>query len=96
MRYCSQVEAFDIPSNKFLPLSDQMLVSYIMEEESKGGILYGSKQDTWQADVVCVGPNCTISAGSRILLEEYRGDNIDLSDGKFTVVSEKNVLAEIS
>ena len=95
MRYCGQVEPHKIPSKSFVPLSDQMLVKYIMETESDGGIIYGKEQDTWMADVIRVGPDCKVPAGCRVLMEAYRGDNINLSDGEFTVVSESNALAEV-
>ncbi len=91
MRYSGQVEAMKISSKDFTPLGSQFLGMYIMETESAGGILM-PEQDTWWARVVCVGPECTIEVGEKVLMNKYRGDNIDLEDGKFTVLNEKDAL----
>ncbi len=91
MRYSGQVEPMEISSKDFTPLGSQFLGMYIMETESGGGILM-PEQDTWWAEVVCVGPDCTIKVGEKVLMNKYRGENIDFKDGKFTILSEADAL----
>ena len=91
MRYSGQVEPMEIPSKKFTPLGSQFLGMYIMETKSDGGIVMLG-QDTWWSKVVCVGPDCTIEVGEKVLMNKYRGENIDFKDGKFVVLSETDAL----
>jgi co-chaperonin GroES (HSP10) len=91
MRYCGQIEPFNIVSSQFKPLGGQFLGQYIMETESEGGILM-PEQDTWWAKVIRVGPRCTVKVGEKVLMHKYKGDNVDLKDGKFTVLNENDAL----
>ena len=91
MRYSGQVEPIQVSSKNFTPLGSQFLGEYIMDSESDGGILY-PEQDTWWATVVRIGPDCTIETGEKVLMNKYRGDNIDFADGKFVVLNEKDAL----
>ena len=91
MRHTNQVEPMAISSKDFKPLGDQFLGQYEMETESEGGILM-PEQDTWWAKVFCVGSDCTVKIGEKVLMSEYRGDNIDFADGKCTILSEKDAL----
>ena len=81
----------EISSKDFKPLGDQFLGQYIMETESGGGILM-PEQDTWWAKVIRVGLDCTVKIGEKVLMNKYRGDNIDFADGAFTILSEKDAL----
>lgn len=92
MRVCNQIEPLSIRSDQFTPLSDQMLIKYIEESESDGGILYATPDNTWWADVIRTGPLCSVRAGDKVLMMEFRGENINMSDGEFTIVNEKNAL----
>lgn len=80
-----------ISSKDFTPLGSQFLGIYIMETESEGGVLM-PEQDTWWATVVRVGPDCTVKVGEKVLMSKYRGDNVDLKDGNFTILNEKDAL----
>ena len=91
MRHTNQIEPMKISSKDFKPLGDQFLGQYIMQTESEGGVLM-PEQDTWWARGVRVGPDCTIKVGEKVLMNQYRGDNIDLQDGEFTILSEKDAL----
>ncbi len=91
MRYSGQVEPLLISSKDFRPIGSQFLSKYIMQTESEGGILM-PEQDTWWANVICTGPDCTIKAGEKVLMNKYRGNNIDFADGEFTILSEKDAL----
>ncbi len=91
MRTCNQIEPLSISSKDFKPLGSQFLGRYIMETESAGGILM-PEQDTWWAEVVCVGPDCTIVPGEKALMKQYRGENINFKDGSFTIFNETDAL----
>ena len=91
MRHTGQNEPLQIKSTDFQPLGSQFLGRYIMETESEGGILM-PEQDTWWARVVRVGPDCTVEVGEKVLMTKYRGDNVDLADGKFTIFNETDAL----
>ncbi len=91
MRHTNQIEPMAISSKDFKPLGSQFLGQYVMQTESDGGILM-PEQDTWWAKVVRVGPDCTVKIGEKVLMSKYRGDNIDFTDGKFTVLSESDGL----
>ena len=92
MRVCNQIEPLSISSDKFTPLSDQMLIKYDERSQSDGGILYAVPENTWWADVIRVGPLCSVVVGDRVLMMEYRGENVNMSDGEFTIANEKNAL----
>ena len=92
MRSCTQIEPLSVNSDKFKPLGSQMLVKYEEDTESEGGIQYVVPSNTWWADVLRVGPECTVEAGDRVLMAEYRGENINLIDGEFTVVNERDAM----
>jgi co-chaperonin GroES (HSP10) len=80
-----------ISSKDFLPLGSQFLGKYIMETESEGGI-FMPEQDTWWAEVHRVGPDCSVRVGEKVLMNKYRGDNIDMADGRFTILNESDAL----
>lgn len=92
MRVCNQIEALPIMSGKFKPLSDQMLIKYDERTQSDGGILYSVPDNTWWADVIRVGPLCSVEVGDRVLMQEFRGENVNMTDGEFTIANEKNAL----
>lgn len=91
MRHTNQTTPLDLLSKDFVPLGSQFLGRYIMETESSGGILM-PEQDTWWAEVFRVGPDCTVKVGEKVLMNKYRGDNIDMADGKFTILNETDAL----
>ena len=93
MRYTSQIEPMDITSENFTPLGTQFLGKYKMELKSEGGILYGKPEDTWWAKVIRVGPDCEIEIGQHVLMSQYRGENIDMQDGRFVILDEKDAMA---
>jgi co-chaperonin GroES (HSP10) len=92
MRVSTQIEPLAIKSTDFTPLGAQMLVKYEEQTQSSGGILYSVPENTWWADVLRVGPDCSVEPGDRVLMQQYRGENIDMADGEFTIVDEKNAL----
>lgn len=92
-RYSSQIEPLKCKSSDFSPLGSQFLGLLERKTESDGGIRLATADTTWWVDVVRVGPECTIKAGERVLVEEFRGENLDLSDGEFTLLDEKQCLA---
>jgi len=92
MRVCNQIEPLDVVSSQFKPLGSQFLGKYDEREASDGGILYGTPENTWWADVISVGPDCTIKPGSRVMMDQYRGENINFADGGFTILNEKDAL----
>ena len=93
MRTCSQIEPLDVCSIEFKPLGSQFLGRYDERTESDGGILYAVPDNTWWADVIVAGPDCTVKAGERVLMDKYRGENINFSDGQFTILNERDGLA---
>ena len=93
MRVNSQIESLGVPSSKFTPLGTQMLIRYEEKTESDGGILYSTPENTWWADVIRVGPGCSVDIGERVLMQSYRGENVDFSDGSFTIVNEREAMA---
>jgi co-chaperonin GroES (HSP10) len=92
MRVTSQIEPIKVSSKDFTPLGAQMLVKYEEQTCSSGGIIYSTPENTWWAEVFSVGPGCSVEVGDRVLMMQYRGENIDMSDGEFTIVEEKNAL----
>lgn len=92
MRHNSQIEPLDIKSSEFSPIGSQFLGKYIVETESAGGILM-PEQDTWWAEVIRIGPDCTVAVGEKVLMQQYQGENIDLSDGQYTIFDESFALA---
>jgi len=62
-----------------------------MESESAGGILM-PEQDTWWTEVFRVGPDCTVKVGEKVLMNKYRGDNVNFKDGQFTIFNETDAL----
>ncbi len=93
MRHTSQIEALPITSTQFHPIGTQFLALYEEKTQSDGGILYASPEDTWWSTVVVAGPDCEVLVGERVLMEPYRGENIDMLDGKFVLLDEKQGLA---
>jgi co-chaperonin GroES (HSP10) len=91
MRTCNQIEPISVCSSDFKPLGTQFLGKYIMETESAGGILM-PEQDTWWAEVHAVGPDCSVKVGEKVLMNKYRGDNINFADGAFTILNEDDAL----
>ena len=92
MRVTTQIEPIKVASTDFTPLGAQMLVKYEEQTCSTGGIIFSTPENTWWAEVFCVGPDCSVEPGDRVLMQQYRGENIDMSDGEFTIVEEKNAL----
>jgi len=95
MRTKTQIEPLKVSSKDFTPIKSQMLVLYERPDRSDGGIIYSRPDETWFADVIRVGPDCKVKVGERVWMEMYRGENIDLADGEFTIVDEKQALAVI-
>lgn len=93
MRVETQIEPLGILSKEFKPLGSQFLAVYDEETESEGGIIYAVAENTWWATVVVSGPDCTVVCGDSVLMSKYRGENISMSDGKFTILDEKDALA---
>ncbi len=93
MRVCSQIEPLAVDSSTFVPLGSQFLGQYDERTESEGGILYAVPDNTWWAKAVSVGPLCEIEVGQMVLMDKYRGENINFSDGEFTILDEKQALA---
>ncbi len=91
MRYCNQVEPLAISSGEFRCMNSQMLVRYEVEDESDGGIALPDL-DSWWAHVYRVGPDCVVQVGDRVYMQAHRGENINLSDGEFTMVDEAHAL----
>ena len=92
MRVKTQINALPVTSDKFTPIGSQMLIKYEEKRTTDGGIIYPKPEQTWWADVISVGPQCEVEAGNRVLMEAYRGDNVDLEDGEFTIVNERDAL----
>jgi len=92
MRVCNQIEPLEMFSGQFTPISDQMLIRYEEETQSSGGILYATPDNTWWADVIRVGPMCSVEVGDRVLMQEFRGENVNMLDGEFTIAKESNAL----
>ena len=92
MRVSTQTEPLSVNSDNFKPLGSQMLVKYEEDLESEGGIVYAVPDNTWWAKVLRAGPDCTVAAGDRVLMAQYRGENINLLDGEFTVVNERDAM----
>ena len=92
-RTCTQIEPLDISSSQFRPLGSQFLGKYDEKTASEGGILYVTPDNTWWADVIVAGPDCTVKAGDRMLMNKYRGDNVNFADGEFTILNETDGLA---
>jgi co-chaperonin GroES (HSP10) len=92
-RYCSQIEPLDVLSSEFKPLGGQFLGTMERKKQTDGGILLANEDTTWWVDVVSVGPDCGFDTGDRVLVNEFRGSNIDLADGQFTVFDRKECLA---
>ena len=92
-RYSSQIEPLDVSSTDFKPLGGQFLGSMERKQVSDGGIIYAVPETTWWVDVAAVGPDCDFAPGDCVLVEEFRGENIDLLDGEFTIFNDANCLA---
>ena len=92
MRVCNQIEPLEVPSTSFIPLGSQFLGKYDERKESDGGIVYAKAENTWWAEVVTVGPDCSFEARDRVLMSQYRGENINFSDGEFTILNETDAL----
>jgi co-chaperonin GroES (HSP10) len=84
-----------IKSSQFNPLFSQMLIRYDRDTESEGGIKYAKPETTWYGTVIRVGPDCTVGCGDRIFMSKYRGENLTMEDGEFTLVDQKDALAVI-
>ena len=93
MRVCNQIEPIDALSTDFKPLGSQFLGQYDERTESDGGILYAAPDNTWWAKAIAVGPLCEIKVGEMVLMEQYRGENINFADGSFTILNERDALA---
>ena len=93
MRVCNQIEPLKIASDSFHPFGTQFLGKYDEKTASEGGILYVTPDNTWWADVIVAGPDCTFGIGDKVLMNEYRGENVNFADGEFTILDEKNALA---
>ena len=94
-RHSNQVEPSSCSSTQFKPLGSQFLGKLERKKESDGGIIYSGDEVTWWVDVVAVGPDCDFGPGARVLVEEYRGANIDLADGEFSFFDQKHSLMVI-
>ncbi len=92
MEVITQITAIDCTVAKFTPLAAQLLIKYERDKESDGGILYANEENTWWADVIRVGPDATVSAGDRVFMSLYRGENVSFLDGDFAIVEEKDAL----
>lgn len=93
MRVCNQIEPLKIKSRQFRPLGSQFLGKYDERTESDGGILFTTPDNTWWAEVIVAGPDCEVRPGERVLMAQYRGENINFLDGEFTILQEKDGLA---
>jgi len=93
MRVCNQIEPLKISSDKFKPLGTQFLGKYDERTKSEGGIHYAKPENTWWATVIVAGPDCTVKKGEQVLMSEYRGENLNFSDGNFTILNEADGLA---
>jgi len=91
--YSSQIEPIKCKSTSFKPLAGQFLGQLERKDKSDGGIIYSVPDTTWWVDVIGVGPDCDFGSGDRVLVEEYRGENIAFLDGLFTVFESKQALA---
>lgn len=89
------IQPLEINSSDFVPIGRQLLINYERKEASDGGIIYAKPETTWEADVIRVGPECSCVIGDRIMMTVYRGENIDMLDGEFTIVGEADVLCVI-
>jgi chaperonin GroES len=88
------------------PLSDRILVKALEEEEvKKGGIIIPdtAKEKPQKGEVIAVGPGRLTDAGDRLPLEvkkgdmvlygKYSGSEVTVSDEKYIILRESDVLA---
>jgi co-chaperonin GroES (HSP10) len=92
-RYSKQVEPLDCYSHQFKPLGSQFLGRLERKDRTDGGIILANDETTWWVDVVAVGPDCDFGVGDMVLVEEFRGENIDLADGEFSFFDQSHTLA---
>ena len=90
------------------PLGDRVLLKRVeVEEEVRGGIIIPdtAKEKPQEAEVVAVGDGklddngkripMNVSAGDRVLIGKYSGQDIKLNDEEHTIVREDEILAII-
>ena len=88
------------------PLSDRILVKALEEEEvKKGGIIIPdtAKEKPQKGEVIAVGPGRLTDAGDRqplevkkgdmVLYGKYSGSEVTVSDEKYIILRESDVLA---
>ena len=68
-------------------------------EQTRGGIVIPtiSKEQQLYAIVVAVGPEvCVVQVGDRVILEDWRGEKVEVDGEEFTVVPLMDVAAVVS
>ncbi len=85
----------DIRRTQYKPIGKQLLIDYIRDTETEGGILI-PETNSWYADVLAVADDCTeVKVNDRVLMSVYRGQNITFEDGTYTIVDEKDALGVV-
>ena len=77
---------------KLRPTHDRIVAKRITEE-SKGGILLHNPEQTNRAEVVAVGPECSVLVGETIILGKFSAVRIDGED--LLVMRESDVFAVV-
>ncbi len=93
---------------KFRPLHDRILVKRVQaEERTAGGLIIPetAKEKPQEGEVIAVGPGrrmddgsvrpIKLSAGDRILMGKYAGDEIKLDGEEHMIIREDDVLAVV-
>ena len=92
-------------SVKIQPIGDRVLVKMVEDvEQIKGGIIIpdSAKEKPQEAEVIALGTGKTdkegrtvafqIKVGDRVLLSKYAGTEVKLSDEKYTLLREDDIL----
>jgi len=88
---------------KIIPLGENVLLRVLEAEKvTKSGIILPEKNEndkSQRGEVIAIGDskkiNKEIKPGVKVIFEKYEGAEIDLDEGRSTVIKSRNILAII-